>query len=327
MKCKMSIVVAMTLLLGSVQFAGAQQRKIPVIGYLSGGSASAAAPRVDAFRQGLQELGYNEGQNIGVEYRYADGNLDRMPDLAAELIRLKVDVIVVGSEQGTRAVQQQTKNTPIVFTASGDPVASGFAASLARPGGNITGTTSSGSSDAVLKRIELLKEAVSKLSYLGVVWNPGNLRQKQQFKEAEGAAKTLDLKVQSVELERPGDLENAFAAITKERPNGLLVFRSPIVSIHAKRITQFAEKNRLPTMFSYHQHVEDGGLISYAPDLLDLDRRTAVYVDKILKGAKPADLAVEGPKKFELVINLKTAQQIGLTIPPAVLKRADKIIK
>jgi putative tryptophan/tyrosine transport system substrate-binding protein len=327
MNTKRIIILVVSLITASFHIAGAQQRKIPVIGYLSGGSASAAAPRVDAFRQGLRELGYTDGQNIGVEYRYADGNLDRMPDLAAELIRLKVDVIVSGTEQGTRAVQQATKSTPIVLTASGDPVASGFAASLARPGGNVTGTTSSGSLETVRQRIELLKEAVPKLSYLGIVWNPGNLGQRQQLKENEDAAKTLDIKLQSVELERLGDLENAFAAITRERPSGLLVFRSPIVSIHAKRITEFAEKNRLPTMFTYDQLVEAGGLMSYAPDLLDLDRRTAVYVDKILKGAKPADLAVEGPKKFELVINLKTAQQIGLTIPPALLKRADKIIK
>jgi putative tryptophan/tyrosine transport system substrate-binding protein len=327
MNTKRITILVVSLITASFHVAEAQQRKIPVIGYLSGGSASAAAPRVEAFRQGLRELGYTEGQNIGIEYRYADGNLDRMPDLAAELIRLKVDVIVSGTEQGTRAVLQATKNTPIVLTASGDPVASGFAASLDRPGGNITGTTSSRSPETVRKRIELLKEAVQKLPYLGVVWNPGNLGQRQQFKETEDAAKTLDVKLQSIELERLGDLENAFASITKERPSGLLVFRSPIVSIHAKRIAEFAEKNRLPTMFTYDQLVEAGGLMSYAPDLLDLDRRTAVYVDKILKGVKPADLAVQGPKKFELVINLKTAQQIGLTIPQQVLNRADKIIK
>jgi putative tryptophan/tyrosine transport system substrate-binding protein len=327
MNTKRITILVVSLITASFHISEAQQRKIPVVGYLSGGSASAAAPRVEAFRQGLRELGYTEGQNIGIEYRYADGNLDRMPDLAAELIRLKVDVIVSGTEQGTRAVQQATKNTPIVLTASGDPVASGFAASLDRPGGNITGTTSARSPETVRKRIELLKEAVQKLPYLGVVWNPGNLGQRQQFKETEDAAKTLDVKLQSIELERLGDLENAFASITKERPSGLLVFRSPIVSIHAKRITEFAEKNRLPTMFTYDQLVEAGGLMSYAPDLLDLDRRTAVYVDKILKGVKPADLAVQGPKKFELVINLKTAQQIGLTIPQQVLNRADKIIK
>jgi putative tryptophan/tyrosine transport system substrate-binding protein len=327
MNTKRITILVVSLITASFHISEAQQRKIPVVGYLSGGSASTAAPRVEAFRQGLRELGYTEGQNIGIEYRYADGNLDRMPDLAAELIRLRVDVIVSGTEQGTRAAQQATKSTPIVLTASGDPVASGFAASLDRPGGNITGTTSSRSPETVRKRIELLKEAVQKLPYLGVVWNPGNLGQRQQFKETEDAAKTLDVKLQSIELERLGDLENAFASITKERPSGLLVFRSPIVSIHAKRIAEFAEKNRLPTMFTYDQLVEAGGLMSYAPDLLDLDRRTAVYVDKILKGVKPADLAVQGPKKFELVINLKTAQQIGLTIPQQVLNRADKIIK
>jgi putative tryptophan/tyrosine transport system substrate-binding protein len=328
MKTQRIAIWVAVLIMGSIQFVSAQEpKKMPKIGYLSGGSASAAAPRVDAFRQGLRQLGYTEGRNIEVEFRYADGNLDRMPDLAAELVRLKVDVIVSGTEQGTRAVQQATKSMPIVLTASGDPVASGFVASPARPGGNITGTTSATSSETTRKRVELLKEAVPKLSYLVVVWNPGNLGQRQLLKETDEAAKALDLKFRSVELERPADLENAFAAITKERPDGLIILRSPIVAVSAKRITEFAEKNRLPAMYGDSQLVEVGGLMSYAPDLLDLDRRGAVYVDKILKGAKPADLPVEGPKKFEVVINLKTAQQIGLDIPPAVLKRADKVIK
>jgi putative ABC transport system substrate-binding protein len=328
MKTKRVAILVVALVMGLIQFAKAQEpKKLPKIGYLSGGSASAAGPRVDAFRQGLRQLGYTEGQNIEVEFRYADGNLDRMPDLVAELVRLKVEVIVSGTEQGTRAAQQATKSTPIILTASGDPVASGFVASLARPGGNITGTTSSTASETTRKRVELLKETVPKLSYLAVVWNPGNLGQRQVLKETDEAAKALDLKFKAVELERPADLENAFAAITKERPNGLIVLRSPIVAVSAKRITEFAEKNRLPAMYGDSQLVEGGGLMSYAPDLIDLDRRTAVYVDKILKGAKPADLPVEGPKKFELVINLKTAEQIGLTIPQTVRNRADRVIK
>jgi len=328
MKTKTAAILMVVLFMGFVQFAKAQEpKKIPKIGYLSGGSASAAAPRVNAFRQGLRQLGYTEGQNVEVEFRYADGNLDRMPDLAAELVRLKVDVIVSGTEQGTRAAQQAIKSTPIVLTASGDPVASGFVASLARPGGNITGTTSATSSETTRKRVELLKETVPKLSYLAVVWNPGNLSQREVVKETDAAAKALDLKFRSVELERPADLENAFAAITKERPDELIILRSPIVAVSAKRIAEFAEKNRLPAIYGDSQLVESGGLMSYAPDLLDLDRRTAVYVDKILKGAKPADLPVEGPKKFEVVINLKTAQKIGLTLPQAILSRADKVIK
>jgi len=250
-----------------------------------------------------------------------------MPDLAAELIRLKVDVIVSGTEQGTRAAQQATKSTPIVLAASGDPVVSGFVASLARPGGNITGTTSATSSETTRKLVELIKETVPKLSYLAALSNPGNLSQRQVIKEIDEVAKALNLKFKAVELDRPADLENAFAVITNERPNGLIVLRSPIVAVNAKRITEFAEKNRLPAIYGDSQMVEGGGLMSYAPDLLDLDRRTAVYVDKILKGAKPGELSVEGPKKFDIVINLKAAQQIGLDIPPAVLKRADKVIK
>jgi putative ABC transport system substrate-binding protein len=328
MKMKIILVTLFTLLFTSIHLSQAQEpKKIPKIGYLSGGSASVAGPRVDAFRQGLRQQGYTEGQNIEIEFRYAEGNLDRMPELVAELVRLKVAAIVSGTEQGTRAAQQATQSTPIILTASGDPVASGFAASLARPGGNITGTTSATSSETTRKRVELLKEAVPKLSYLAALWNPGNLGQRQVIKETDEAAKALHLKFKSVELERPADLDNAFVVITNERPDGLIVLRSPIVAVSGKRITEFAEKNRLPAIYGDSQLVQDGGLMSYAPDLLDLDRRAAVYVDKILKGAKPADLPIEGPKKFEVVINLKTAQQIGLSVPETMLKRADKIIK
>jgi putative ABC transport system substrate-binding protein len=328
MNTKIVMILLGALIMASVHLAIAQEpKKIPQIGYQSGGSSSAAAPRIDAFRQGLRELGYTEGQNIGFEYRYAEGNLDRIPDLIAELVRLKVNVIVSGTEQGIRAAQKATKTIPIVLTATGDPVESGFVVSLARPGGNITGTTSSTSSESTRKQVELLKEAVPQLSHLAVLWNPTNLSQKQRIKDVEAAAKALEVKLQLLGVERPADADNTFSAITKERPNGLLIFRSPIIRILGTRITEFADKNRLPTMYSDSQFVEGGGLMSYAPNILDLDRRAAYYVDKILKGAKPADLPVEGPKKFEIVINLKTAQQIGLTIPAALLKRADKIIK
>jgi putative ABC transport system substrate-binding protein len=272
-------------------------------------------------------LGYIESQNIGIEYRYAEGNLDRVVDQVTELARLNVDVIVSGTEQGIRAAQRATKNIPIVMAATGDPVESGFVASLARPGGNITGTTSSTSSETTRKQVELLKEAAPQLSHLAVIWNSSNLSQKQRIKDVEVAAKALEIKLQLLGLEQPADADNTFSAMTKDRPNGLLIFRSPIIRILATRITEFADKNRLPTMYGDSQFVEGGGLMSYAPDILALDLRTAVYVDKILKGVKPADLAVEGPKKFELVINLKTAQQIGLTIPQQVLNRAEKIIK
>jgi putative ABC transport system substrate-binding protein len=303
------------------------QQKTPRIGYLSGSSASSNSPRRDAFRQGLRELGYVDGQNIAIEYRYAEGNLDRMPDLAGELIRLGVDVIVSGTEQGIRAAQKATKTIPIIVVATGDPVGSGFAASLAQPGANITGTTSGISSDTTRKQVELLKEAVPQLSHLAVFWNPGNISQKQRVKEIELTAKTLDVKLQPVGLERPGGLDEAFSVITKERPNGLFILRSPIVRILATRITEFADKNRLPTMYADSQFVESGGLMSYAPDILALDRRTGIYVDKILKGARPADLPIEEATKFEFVINLKTAKAIGLTIPDSVLSRADKVIK
>jgi putative tryptophan/tyrosine transport system substrate-binding protein len=303
------------------------QQKTPRIGYLSGSSASSNSPRRDAFRQGLRELGYVEGQNIAIEYRYAEGNLDRMPDLAGELIRLGVDVIVSGTEQGIRAAQKATKTIPIIVVATGDPVGSGFAASLAQPGANITGTTSGISSDRTRKQVELLKEAVPQPSHLAVFWNPGNISQKQRVKEIELTAKTLDVKLQPVGLERPGGLDEAFSVITKERPNGLFILRSPIVRILATRITEFADKNRLPTMYADSQFVESGGLMSYAPDILALDRRTGIYVDKILKGARPADLPIEEATKFEFVINLKTAKAIGLAIPDSVLSRADKVIK
>jgi putative ABC transport system substrate-binding protein len=317
-----------TLLALCVLGEAQEPKKIPKIGYLSGGSASIVGPRVDAFRQGLRQQGYTEGQNIEIEFRYAEGNLDRMPDLAAELVRLKVNVIVSGTEQGIRAAQKATKTIPIVMTATGDPVESGFVTSLARPGGNITGTTSSTSPESTRKQVELFKETVPQLSHLALLWNSSNVSQTKRIKDVEAAAKALELKLQLLGLERPADADNIFSAMTKERPNGLLIFRSPIIRILGTRVTEFADKNRLPTMYSDSQFVESGGgLMSYAPNIPDLDRLTAVYVDKILKGAKPGDLPVEGPKKFELTINLNTAQQIGLTVPQTVLKQADKVIK
>jgi putative ABC transport system substrate-binding protein len=329
MNTKTVIFLGAILLVCSFQFAEAQEpKKIPQIGYLSGGSSSALSPRTDAFRQGLREVGYTEGQNVVIESRYADGNLDRIPELAAELLGLKVNVIVSGTEQGIRAAQKATKTIPIVIAATGDPVESGFVTSLTRPGGNITGTTSSVSSESTRKQVELFKEAVPQLSQLAVLWNTSNVSQRQRIKDVEAAGKTLELKVQLLGLERPADADNIFSAMTKERPDGLLIFRSPIIRILGTRVTEFTDKNRLPTMYSDSQFVESGGgLMSYAPNIPDLDRLTAVYVDKILKGAKPGDLPVEGPKKFELGINLKTAQQIGLTIPQTVLSQANRVIK
>jgi putative tryptophan/tyrosine transport system substrate-binding protein len=280
----------------SVYSAEAQEsKKIPRIGFLSGSSAASSAPRRDAFRQALRELGYMEGENIEIEYRYAEGNLDRYPDFIAEMLRLKVDIILSGTEQGIRAAQQATKTTPIVFIATGDPVGSGFVTSLAQPGGNITGTTSAITSEVTRKQVELLKQAVPQLSRLGVLWNPTNSTHRQRIKEVEDTAKSLDVQVQLLGLGRPAEADNTFSALTKDRPNGLLIFRSPIVRMIATRITEFADKNRVATMYADSQFVEGGGLMSYAPDILALDRQTAKYVDKILKGAKPADLSVEGP--------------------------------
>jgi len=327
MNTKTVIFFGAILLVCSFQFADAQEPKKIKIGYLGGGSVSSTAPRIDALREGLRKLGYTEGKTFEIESRYADGNLDRMPDLAAELVRANVNVIVAGNEQGIRAARDAAKSTPILFTALGDPVGLKFVASLERPGGNVTGTTSATSPETTRKRVELLKEAIPTLSYLAVVWNPANVGQSGVVKETEEIAKRLDLKFKAVELERPADLETAFSVITKERPNGMILQRSPSVTLSAKRIIEFAEKNRLPAMYGDRQFVEAGGLMSYAPDVLELDRRTAQYVDKIFKGAKPSDLPVEGPKKFEVVINLKAAQQIGVSIPEEMLKRADKVIK
>jgi putative tryptophan/tyrosine transport system substrate-binding protein len=328
MKTKMIMILWAALIMVSVRAADAQEsKKIPRIGYLSGSSASLSAPRREAFRQGLRELGYIEGQNIAIEYRYAEGNLDRYPDFVAEMLRLNVDVILSGTQQGIHAAQKATKVIPIVFVATGDPVGSGFVTSLAQPGGNTTGTTSAISSEITRKQVELLKEAVPQLSHLAVLWNPANVTGPQRIKEVEVTAKALDVKLQLLGLDRPADADNTFSALTKDPPNGLLIFRSPIIRMLATRITEFADRNRLPTMYADSQFVEGGGLMSYAPDILALDRHTAVYVDKILKGAKPADLPVEGTKKFELVVNVKTAQKIGLTIPQSILNRADKVIR
>jgi ABC-type uncharacterized transport system substrate-binding protein len=328
MKTKMIMILCAALIMVYIYAAEAQEsKKIPRIGYLSGSSPEAAGPRRDAFRQGLRELGYVEGQNIEIEYRYAEGNLDRYPELVAEMLRLKVDIILSGTEQGIRTAQNATKTIPIVFVATGDPVGSGFVASLAQPRGNITGTTSATSSETTRKQVELLKEAVPQLSRLAVLWNPSNSTQKQRVNDIEVTAKTLDVKLQLLGLDRTAEADNTFSALKKEPPNGMLILRSPIVRMIATRITEFANTNRLPTMYADSQFVEGGGLMSYAPDILALDRKTAIYVDKILKGTKPADLAVEGPSKFEFVINLKAAKQIGLSIPPTVLAKAAKVIK
>jgi putative tryptophan/tyrosine transport system substrate-binding protein len=280
MNTKRITILVVSLITASFHIAGAQQRKIPVIGYLSGGSASVAAPRVDAFRQGLRELGYIEGQNIGVEYRYADGNVDRVSDQIGELVRLKVDVVVSGNEASIRAAQQATKTVPIITAATGDPVGSGFVASLARPGGNITGTTSLGS-ETLRKRVELLKEAVPQLTHLAVLWNPGNVTKSNGSKKLTPPPKLWNSNFNWWSCRGRRIWTTPYQLLPKNGRNGLYIFRSPVVTIHTKVITEFAAKNRIATMHEDNRFVEGGGLMSYGPDLLDLDRRTAVYVDKI----------------------------------------------
>ena len=323
---KLLIRLLATVFVATVSLAEAQQPgKIPTIGFMRGGSPT--DPEVEAFRQGLRELGYVEGKNIIIDFRNTEGKTDRFAGVAAELVRLKVDVIVAaGGSAVVLAVKPATDTIPIVMTNSGDPVAIGVVASLARPGGNITGLTSS-STDLSGKLVELLKEAVPKLSRVAVLWSPAEAGNVRNFKETEVAAQSLRLKLLSLELRTAYDLDNALQSAIKDRAGALMIIRSPAYTTTGERIVDFAAKNRLPTMFPERSFVESGGLMSYAPNIADNFRRAAVYVDKILKGAKPSDLPVERPMKFEFIINLKTAKQIGLTIPPNVLARADKVIR
>lgn len=303
-----------------------QPGKIARLGYLSPSSPSLETPLLEAFRQGLHELGYEEGKNIAVEIRYAEGKLNRLPDLAAELVRLKPDIIVTAGEAAIRSARQATRTLPIVMANSGDPVGSGLVASLARPGENITGLSIL-SPELSGKALELLKETFSKITRVAILWNSANASKVLDFKEAQAAAATLRVRLQSLEVRSPNDFENAFAATMREGAEALSVRAESFTLFHRKRIVDFATKSRLPAIYELREFVDAGGLMSYGPSREDNFRRAATYVDKILKGAKPADLPVEQPTKVELVINLKAAKQIGLTIPPNVLARADKVIK
>jgi putative ABC transport system substrate-binding protein len=324
MSRRIRILILAVLFIASARFTQAQQpEKVSRIGFLSSGSLASSAPLAEAFREGLRELGYLEGKTINIEYRYAEGRLERLPGLAADLVRLKVDTIVTGGRPSTRAGKQATSTIPIVMAAAGNPVGNGFVASLARPGGNITGLTTI-RQDLTGKRLELLQEAVSKISRVAVLWGPPAA---SNLKMTEVAAQSLGLELQSLEVRNPGDLEGAFQAATKERAQALVALRNPVIFNERKRIAEQAIKSRLPAICDDREFVEAGGLMSYGTNIADLYRRAATYVDKILKGAKPADLPVEQPMKFELIINLKTAKQIGHTIPPNVLARADKLIR
>jgi putative ABC transport system substrate-binding protein len=317
-----------TVFLTTFSIAQAQQSgKVPEIGFFDAGTHSSASLRLDAFRHGLRELGYVEGKNIFIEYRFAEENLSRLPELAAALVRMKVDVIVARSTPVIRAAKNATGTIPIVMAAAADAVRSGLVASLARPGGNVTGLTTI-QPELAGKRIELLRDIVPKLSRVAFLARGGDTADGLQVTEVRYAGQRFGVQVQVLTLKGAEELEGAFSAMIRERVNALIVQPFFIGALgHGPRIAHLAAKTRLPTVSGLAQFADEGGLISYGPDVLEPTRRAAVFVDKILKGAKPADLPVEQPTKFEFVVNLKTAKQIGLTIPPNVLARADRVIR
>jgi putative ABC transport system substrate-binding protein len=317
----------MVILLDWTHGAHAQQpTKIPRIGVFLPASASSTAHLVDAFRHGLREHGYIGKQNVTLEARYAEGKAERLAGVASELVRSKVDVMVVGSTPGVMAAKNATSTIPIIMVTTGDPVASGLVASLARPGGNITGVTALGQ-ELAGKRLEVLKEAVPKVSRVAVLLNPVNPDSGLSLKGMEVAARALAVQLRVHEVSDPTEFEKAFEAISREGTTVLMVLPDPMFVSQRRGIVALSAKSRLPAMYAHAEFIDAGGLMFYGASLADMWRRAATYVDKILKGAKPGELPVEQPTKFELVINLKTAKQIGLTIPPNVLARADKVIK
>jgi len=319
------LICAMLLAFGFPAHAQ-QPTKIPRIGYLNANFPTTNPVRIEAIRQGLRELGYVEGKNIVIEWRYAEGKSIRLPALAAELVRLKVGVIVTSASVETRAAKEATSTIPIVMTNDNDPVGSGFVASLARPGGNITGLSTL-APELSGKRLELLKEIVPRLSNVAVLATSTQPGYAQSLKEMELAAAALKVKPQYLDVLVPKDIESAFRAASEARVDAALLLSSGVMTSQRRQVIELAVKSQLPASYPRAEFVEAGGLMTYGPNITDLSRRAATYVDKILKGAKPADLPVEQPKKFEFLINLKAAKQIGLTIPPNVLARADKVIK
>jgi len=298
--------------------------KVPRIGFLSPLSLTGDT-RLESFLQGLRELGYVDGQTIAIEFRFAEGNSERLPALAAELVRLKVDVIVATAQASTEAAKRATGTIPIVFAVVGDPVGVGLVASLARPGGNITGLASI-APEVVGKQLQLLKEAAPKISRVAILQNPNNPGHPVVLRQAEAAARTLGLQLHAVQARTPAEIDAAFAAMRSQRSGGVLVGRDALVLQQRAQIAALAAKSRLPAVYGFRENAEAGGLLAYGANVSAMYRRAASYVDKILKGAKPADLPVEQPTKFELVINLKTARALGLTIPQSVLGRADEVI-
>ena len=317
------VAVVLTFAMCGAVALAQQPAKVPRIGYLGGSSLSANAARMEAFRHGLRELSYVEGKNIVIEWRFADGNLDRLPALAAELARLKVDIIVTGGGAPTLAAKEATSTIPIVMTNDPDPVGDGLVASLARPAGNITGL-SNFAPELNGKRLEILREVVPKLSRVAVL---GTSTNPQVIRELEHAAKAFKVQLQYLDVLDSKDIETEFRAASKGRADGVITLNSGILASHRPQIVELAAKNRLPVMYHTISFMEAGGLMFYGVNVLDLDRRAATYVDKILKGRTPSDLPVEQPMKFEFIVNLKAAKQIGLTIPPNVLVRADKVIR
>jgi putative tryptophan/tyrosine transport system substrate-binding protein len=329
MKARILVYALPALILTTIHLAeGQQAKKIPRVGYLTAVSLSANAARIETFRQGLRELGYVEGKNIVIELRGADGKPDRLPALAAELVRLKVDIVVSGGPTVTRPVKEATTTIPIVMTFDNDPVGSGFVASLARPGGNITGLSTL-APDIGGKQLELLKEIIPRLTRVAVLGTSTQAGNAQSLNEIELAARAFKVQLQYLDIKDDKDIETAFQAALKGHADAVLVLISPVIFSQRTQIADLAATDRLPAIYPWPEFVEDvgHGLMSYGVRVTDLDRRAATYVDKILKGAKPADLPVEQPTKFEFIINLKAAKQIGLTIPPNVLARADRVIR
>jgi ABC-type uncharacterized transport system substrate-binding protein len=327
---RLGAAAAVLLLATSLTLQAQQSARVPRIGVLMTGALGSPETKasLDSVRQGLRDHGYVEGQNIQIEYRSADGNIERFPGLATELASLKVDLIVAGATPAGRAARAATATIPIIVMAMGDPVGDGLVASLARPGGNLTGTTFLGPA-LVSKHLALLKEALPRATRIAILWQPdafADSTMRDMLKETEAAAKTLRVQLRFAEIRRPEDLNGAFSTIVRGHPDALLVFPSTMLFNERARIVALAAKHRLPSMFNNRQAVELGGLMSYGTSIPELLRRTGTYIDKILKGARPADLPVEQPTKFELLINLTTAKALGVTVPQSLLLRADQLI-
>jgi ABC-type uncharacterized transport system substrate-binding protein len=327
MTMKIIVLLLVSLAVVSVHLADAQQPpKKPLIGVLVAGSSSSMESRINAFQKRLRELGYKEGQNIVVEYHYAEGNYNRLTAIATDLVRSNANVIVTWAIPVTQVVKNATNTIPIVMAGGGNPVETGLVESLAKPGGNITGLATI-QNELTGKRLELLKEAVPKISRVAFVFNPEGQVPTQGYEPLKGFAQSLKISLEPLEIRKPNEIDKAFAAIPKSRVDGLLLESDPVFNTNRQKVIALTAKNRLPAMYPERRWAEDGGMMAYGTDLIEVANRAAIFVDKILKGAKPADLPVEQPTKFELAINLKTAKQIGVTIPQSVLFRADRVIK